>query len=38
VLLAEPQIDPASWLDLGTWIDQFHHQIPAVVYSTYPPQ
>lgn len=38
LLLAQPQLDPARWLDLGTWIDQFHHQIPAVVYSTYPPR
>ena len=32
------RLDPAQWLDLGTWLDQFHRQIPAVVYSTYPPR
>jgi len=38
VLLACPKLDPARWLDLGTWLDQFHRQIPPVVYSTYPPR
>ena len=27
-----------GWLDLGSWLEQFHRQIPAVVYSTYPPR
>jgi hypothetical protein len=38
ILLAGPKLDPARWLDLGTWVDQFHNQIPPVVYSTYPPR
>jgi len=38
VLLAAPKLDPAKWLDLGSWLEQFHRQIPAVVYSTYPPR
>jgi len=38
VLLASPKIDPAQWLGLGSWLEQFHRQIPAVVYSTYPPR
>ena len=38
VLLAAPKLDPAEWLDLGTWLEQFHRQIPAVVYSSYPPR
>jgi len=38
VLLAGKKLDPSRWLDLGTWLDQFHHQIPDVVYSTYPPR
>jgi hypothetical protein len=38
VLLVEPKLDPARWLDLGSWLDQFHRQIPPVVYSTYPPR
>ena len=38
VLLARPKLDPAHWLDLGSWLDQFHRQIPPVVYSTYPPR
>jgi len=38
VLVVGPKIEPARWLDLGTWLDQFHRQIPPVVYSTYPPR
>lgn len=38
VLIAGPKIDPAGWLDLGTWLDQFHRRIPGVVFSTYPPR
>jgi hypothetical protein len=38
VLLVEPKLDPARWLDLGSWLDQFYRQIPPVVYSTYPPR
>jgi hypothetical protein len=38
VLLTRAKLDPSRWLDLGSWIDQFHRQIPAVVYSTYPPR
>jgi hypothetical protein len=38
VLLAGPKIDPARWLELGSWLEQFHRQIPTVVYSTYPPR
>jgi hypothetical protein len=38
VLLARAKLDPARWLDLGSWLDQFHRQIPPVVYSTYPPR
>jgi hypothetical protein len=38
VLLIGPKLDPARWLDLGSWLDQFYRQIPPVVYSTYPPR
>jgi len=38
VLLAAPKLDPGKWLNLGSWLEQFHRQIPAVVYSTYPPR
>jgi hypothetical protein len=38
VLLAAPKLDASRWLELGTWLEQFHRQIPAVVYSTYPPR
>ena len=38
VLLVKAKLDPAAWLDLGTWLDQFHRQIPPVVYSTFPPR
>jgi hypothetical protein len=38
VLLARPKLEPARWLDLGSWLDEFHRQIPPVVYSTYPPR
>ena len=38
VLLVAKQLDPAHWLDLGTWIDAFVRHVPSVVYSTYPPQ
>ena len=24
ILLATDKLDPAHWLDLGTWLDQFH--------------
>jgi hypothetical protein len=37
VLLAAKKLEPARWLDLGTWLDQFHDHIPPVVYTTYPP-
>jgi hypothetical protein len=37
VLLARAKLDPVHWLDLGTWLGAFARQIPAVVYSTYPP-
>jgi hypothetical protein len=36
VLLAHMRIPPASWLNLGTWLDTFHSHIPAIVYSTFP--
>ena len=35
---AGPKIDPSRWLELGSWLEQFHRQIPAVVYSSYPPR
>jgi Protein of unknown function (DUF3137) len=38
VLLVRPKLDPERWLDLGSWLDQFHRQIPPVVYSTFPPR
>ncbi len=38
ILLAQPKLEPARWLDLGTWLGQFVRQIPPVVYSTYPPR
>jgi hypothetical protein len=37
VLLARKTLDPAHWLDLGAWLDQFHTRVPPVVYTTYPP-
>lgn len=37
-LLAGGKADPARWLDLGTWLDQFHAHVPPVVYTTYPPR
>lgn len=37
VLLAGTRLEPARWLDLGTWLDQFHARVPPVVYTTYPP-
>ncbi len=37
VLLATDKLEPARWLDLGAWLDQFHARVPAVVYTTYPP-
>lgn len=37
VLLATAKLEPARWLDLGAWLDQFHARVPAVVYTTYPP-
>ena len=37
VLLARDRLDPAQWLDLGAWLDQFHARVPPVVYTTYPP-
>ena len=36
VLIAAQRLPPARWLELGSWLDQFHNQIPPVVYSTYP--
>jgi len=36
VLLAHTRIPPASWLNLGTWLDTFHSHIPPIVYSTFP--
>jgi hypothetical protein len=38
VLLVRRKLDPAQWLDLGTWIDGFVRHVPAVVFSTYPPR
>jgi uncharacterized protein DUF3137 len=38
VLVAADKLEPSQWLALGSWLEQFHHQIPPVVYSTYPPQ
>jgi hypothetical protein len=38
VLLAGEKIDPSRWLELGSWLEQFHRQIPPVVFSTYPPR
>jgi hypothetical protein len=37
VLLAGKQLEPARWLDVGAWLDQFHAHVPPVVYTTYPP-
>jgi hypothetical protein len=37
VLLAEHRLDPARWLDLGTWLDEFHAHVPQLVYTAYPP-
>ena len=36
VLIAHLRIPPASWLNLGTWLDNFHSHIPPIVYSTFP--
>jgi hypothetical protein len=38
VLVAANRLEPSKWLTLGSWVEQFHRQVPAVVYSTYPPQ
>jgi hypothetical protein len=38
ILVAADKLPPAQWLTLGSWLEQFHRRIPAVVYSTYPPQ
>ena len=38
ILVSYERLDPAAWLDIGAWLDQFHSHIPEVVYSTYPPQ
>ena len=38
VLLAVGKLDPARWLDVGSWLDAFHAHVPQVVYSTYPPR
>jgi hypothetical protein len=38
VLVAADKLKPEEWLALGSWVEQFHHKIPPVVYSTYPPQ
>jgi hypothetical protein len=38
VLAADKKLEPSKWLTLGSWLEQFHRQIPPVVYSTYPPQ
>jgi len=38
ILVAAEKLEPSKWLALGSWLQQFHHQIPAVVYSTYPPR
>jgi hypothetical protein len=37
LLLAVSRLDPARWLDLGTWVEKFHAHVPRVVYSQYPP-
>ena len=37
VLLASEKLDPAQWLGLGAWLDQFQAHVPPVVYTTYPP-
>jgi hypothetical protein len=37
VLLAAKRRQPAHWLELGGWLDQFHAHVPPVVYSSYPP-
>jgi len=37
VLLATERLDPAQWLGLGAWLDQFQAHVPPVVYTTYPP-
>jgi hypothetical protein len=37
VLLASAQLDPANWLELGAWLDEFQAHVPPVVYTTYPP-
>ena len=29
VLLAASRLDPSAWLDLGTWLDEFHTPHPA---------
>ena len=38
ILLAGKQLEPARWLDVGAWLDQFHAHVPPVVYATYPPR
>ena len=36
ILLVRQRLAPASWLDLGTWLDAFHAHIPPIVYSSFP--
>ena len=38
VLVACQQREPARWLELGSWIEQFYRKVPPVVYSQYPPR
>jgi hypothetical protein len=36
VMVVRKQLNPAVWLDLGTWLDAFQTRVPPVVYSTFP--
>ena len=38
VFVARAPVDAASWLNLGTWLDEFHNHIPPLVYTAYPPR
>jgi|tagenome__1003787_1003787.scaffolds.fasta_scaffold20983132_5 hypothetical protein len=38
VLVVRPRLEPATWPKLGLWLEEFHQHIPALVYTTYPPQ
>ncbi len=38
IFVVTNRMAPERWLGLGSWLQQFVHQIPPVVYSSYPPR